>query len=263
MHVLTECRITSRSFLRVVGAMAMAFSAAVSKADIFPAKCAIAQHELLSAYHEFFNFPKDGRLKKKISEKNSILEDCLKAIGSRLDASVASDLKASQKIMQSELKYNIETLERTGDAERQPVDNMVNHALATTKILGAQKDGNHAVVDALRKQAVMMAYIKNRYLERVYALGGVGLLRESSAELSIEDLVVEFSNKMSALRNDKDIAANKEIHEKLSSANVRFNFLKKSIMDYNKTAVPFVVVHHSGFIINTLVDISDELEMKL
>lgn len=262
MNVLSQHRITTRSFFVVVTALALSFSTSASRAGISPANCSIAQHELLSAYHEFFNFPKDSQLKQKIAEKNAILAECLKATSTKLAPEEASKLRASQNIMQAELKYNIETLERTGDAERQPVDNMVNHALATTSILGAIKDSNNATIDALRKQAVMMAYLKNRYLERVYSLGGVGLLRDSSAEPSIEDLVLDFSKKMDALRKDKSLTAHKEAYQKLDAVHVRFNFLQKSMMDYNKTAVPFVVVHHSAFIIKTLLDISNELEQK-
>lgn len=262
MRTIVKGRATSLSFFIAVTALVLSFSSTSSRADLSPANCSIAQYELLSAYHEFFNFPKDGQLKRKIAEKNSILAECLKTISNKLAPEEAGKLRASQNIMQAELKYNIETLERTGDAERQPVDNMVNHALATTGILGARKDSDNATIDAVRKQAVMIAYLKSRYLERVYSLGGVGLLRDSSAELSIEDLVLEFSKKMDALRKDKSLTANKDAYQKLSAVHVRFNFLQKSMMDYNKTAVPFVVVHHSAFIIKTLLDISNELEQK-
>ena len=246
----------------LVTALVLSISSTSSRADLSPANCSIAQHELLSAYHEFFNAPKDGQLKQKIAAKNSILAECLKTISPRLSPEVAKELNDIQAIMQTELKYNIETLERTGDTERQPVDNMMNQSLASAKILGAQKDSNNPTVDALRKQAVMMAYIKNRYLERVYSLGGVGLLRESSLELPIEGLVLEFSKKMDVLRKDKTLIAKTELYKKLNTVYVRFNFLQKSMMDYNKTAVPFVVVHHSAFIIKTLLDISNELEQK-
>lgn len=67
---------------------------------------------------------------------------------------------------------------------------------------------------------------------------------------------------MDVLRKDKTLIAKTELYKKLNTVHVRFNFLQKSMMDYNKTAVPFVVVHHSAFIIKTLLDISNELERK-
>ena len=262
MNASVQHRTTSRSFFLSVTAIVLSFSTAASQANISPANCAIAQYELLSAYHEYFNTPKDYRLKQNIVTRNDALSECVNTISATLTPDVVNALNASQKGMHTDLNYNISTLEKTGDAERQPVASMVNFALETTKILGSQTDSSNATVGLLKKQATLMAYLKSRYLERAYALGGVGLIRESSAEPSIEELVLDFSQKLEVLRKDKSLIANAELYKKLNAVHVRFNFLKKSIMNYNKDVVPFVVGHHSAFIIKTLLDISSELEQK-
>ena len=262
MTVFVQRRITPRSFFITLTAIVLSFSTPASHAGASPANCSIAQYELLSAYHEFFNTPKNNQLKQNIETRNIALSECIKTISAKLPPEVVTALNTSQKGMHSDLNYNIDTLVKTGDAERQPVASMVNYALETTKILDGQIDSKNATVGSLKKQAVLMAYIKSRYLERVYSLGGVGLIRESSTELSIEELVLDFSTKLDALRKDKSLIANKELYKKLNAVHVRFNFLKKSIMDYNKIAVPFLVGHHSPFIIETLLDISNELEQK-
>ncbi len=136
---------------------------------------------------------------------------------------------------------------------------MVNHALDTTRILTAQRAGSTPTADALRKQAVQMAYLKHRYLERLYGLSG-DANRDDSAEPAIENIVTDFSAVLNKQRNEKCLQSKPEMGKKLNTAHVRFNFLRKSILDYNNTSVPFVVTHHSGFIIKTLQEIADGME---
>lgn len=253
---------TSKSFIIAATALLFSFSTATClAAEASPANCSIAQYDLLSTYHEFSNTPNDNQLKRNLVASNKALSECMSTMSATLTPDITNELNAAQKGMQTELSYNINSLEKTGATPGQPVANMVNFALETTKLLGSQIDGKNKTVGALRKQAVLMAYIKSRYLERIYSIGS-DMFRETSAELSIEELVLDFSKKLDILRKDKTMIADAELYKKLNAAHVRFNFLQKSIMNYNKTAVPFVVGHHSAFIIKTLLDISNELEQK-
>lgn len=251
-----------RPFFPVISGFFLYFSSvACLAAYTSPTNCAIAQYDFLSTYHEFSNTPNDKHLKRNLVASNMALSECIRMISASLTPDIVNQLSNAQKGMQTELNFNINSLEKTGTTPGQPVANMVNYALETTKILELQIDSKSTTSSSLRKQAIMMAYIKSRYLERAYSLGG-DLFRETSAERSIEDLVVDFSKKLDVLRKDKALASNAALYKNINTAYVRFNFLKKSIIDYNTSAVPFVVEYHSTFIIKTLLDIADELDKQ-
>lgn len=241
-------------------ALGLALAPAVSvAAAVYPTTCAIAQYELLSAYHELSNTPKENKLKQNVSATNNALSDCIQSISGQLSPGSANSLKNANAAMNGELVYNLNALEKTGASQGQPLLNMVNHALETTNILTAQKSGSNPATTSIRKLAVQIAYLKNRYLERIYSLGG-DANRDASAEPTIEQIVADFSSRLDVLRKDKSLVARAEINKKLNAVHVRFNFLRKSILDYNNTAVPFVVTHHSSFIIKSLLEVADEVE---
>lgn len=263
MSAIVRQRTAHRSFLLGVAAIMLACSASASlAANVYPADCAIAQYELLSAYQELSYTPKDNRLLLNLKVSNKTLSECVSNLSHTLSPDLASKLNAAQSGMHDELNYNINSLAKTGGAPGQSIASMLNYALATTSMLGNQKNSSNATVDSLLKQAVLMAQVKNRYLERVFYLGGGGRFRESSADASIEELTQDFSKRLDVLRQDKTLLADKELYKKLNTAHVRFNFLKKSIVDYATLAVPFVVEHHTKFIIKTLMEISNALEQK-
>lgn len=245
------------------GALALSCISAASVAEpTYPTTCAIAQYELLSAYHELSNSPKDKKLKQNVSTINRTLSECIQSISGRLSTDEANNLKVANSGMNSELDFNLSAIEKTGAGQGQSVSDMVNHALETTRILGTQKSGLNSSAISIRELAVQAAYLKNRYLERIYSLGGEAN-RETSAEPSIEKIVADFSENLDALRKDQSLIAKPEIKNKLSGVYVRFNFLRKTILDYNNTAVPFVVAHHSSLIIKSLLEVAEAAEISM
>ena len=243
-------------------ALGLVFVPAASLAAVaYPTTCAIAQYELLSTYHELSNTPKDNKLKQNVSVTNKVLSDCIQSINGQLGSDSANSLKNANDAMNGELVYNLNALEKSGASQGQPLLNLVNHALQTASILTSQKSGINPTTTSIRKLAVQVAYLKNRYLERIYSLGG-DANRDASAEPTIEQIVADFSLKLDVLRKDKSLTSRAEINKKLNAAHVRFNFLRKSILDYNNTAVPFVVTHHSSFIIKSLLEVADAAELE-
>lgn len=259
MPIRTDLSLMTR--FRPLAALLLGLSASSLSfaSTLYPTTCAIAQYEMLSAYHEMSNSPKQEQLKQALQASNTALSDCLRNIGSQLSADNATRLKTANDGMNNDLTYNLGMIQKTGSSPGQPLASMVNNALDTNRILTAQRAGTTPTADALRKLAVQMAYLKHRYLERIYGLGG-DANRDDSAEPAIENIVTDVSAALDKMRNDKGLKAKPEMHKKLNTVHVRFNFLRKSILDYNNTSVPFVVTHHSGFIIKTLQDIADGLE---
>lgn len=242
---------------------AMAFflaAPALSLAEVTsPTTCAIAQYEMLSAYHELSSSPKEEKLKLNLNARNKTLTDCIQSVAGQLSPDSANQLRAANAGMNEDLNYNLAMLQKTGSSPGQPLASMVNQALATANILTAQKSGSTPSAHLLRQLSVKMAYLKNRYLERIHALGG-DANRDDSAEPAIEDIVEDFSSALIKVRSDKSLQGKPETYRKINAVHVRFNFLRKSILDYNNTSVPFVVTHHSAFIIKTLLDAADEAE---
>lgn len=259
MTSLTSVRPVFRCLTLAAVGLWLSAPAHANTATTYPTACAIAQYEMLSAYHELSNSPKEEKLRRNLEASNKVLSDCLRSISGQLGADSANRLTSANTGMNNDLAYNLGMIQKTGSSPGQPLASMVNHALETTRILTAQRSGKTPSADALRKLSVQMAYLKHRYLERIYALGG-DANRDDSAEPAIENIVDDFSSSLGKLRSDKALASKGDVSTKLNAVHVRFNFLRKSILDYNNTSVPFVVTHHSAFIIKTLTEAASAAE---
>lgn len=214
--------------------------------------CAITQYEMLSAYHELGNSPNERSLASELNEKNILLSSCIQALNGRVKPAILRRLQESNSKMNGDLAYTLKTLQQTGAPHGQSSASMIDHALDTTRLMSSIASSPAMPGSGIRKLAVSMAYLENRYLERAYSLGEQAS-RENSKELPIEALVIEFSDSLDELRNKKIIKNKPLVYEKLQDAHVRFNFIKQPLVNYNKKSVPFLVSYHAKLIKKALL----------
>jgi hypothetical protein len=216
---------------------------------------------VLSAYHELSSSPKQEVLKRNLNANNKVLSDCIQLISGQLGADDATQLMSTNAAMNSDLAYNLVILQKTGASPGEGLYSMVRNAMKSTHILRAKSSGKTPSASDLRKLSVQMAYLKHRYLERIYSLGAEAS-RNDDSEPSIEIIVDDFSSMLKKFQDNKKLASKDDIRNKLNFVHIRFEFLRDSILDYNRKALPFVVNHHATSIIKALLDAAEMAEKK-
>lgn len=229
-------------------------------------QCAVDQHAMLSAFHFYASDPKDRILNADLLNARQVALDCTTNVAEQLSAagmaSQAGSMKSlKDRIAQSSL-YNANTIAKTGMSENAVVKEMVDSELTLIRLLVQAGKDFHAtskireVAEAsqARELALTIMYANARYIERTTQI----VLRDDSAEPTIDELAARFDRSLASLRKSTRLSA--EQQKKLDNVNTRFRFINGSLNNYTQQAVPSTVNRHARSMVAILGQVADGLE---
>lgn len=229
-------------------------------------QCAVDQHAMLSAYHFYASDPKDRVLNAEFLNARQAALDCVQQVTEQLSAagmgSQAGNMKTLKDKVAQTSQYNAGTIAKTGMSENAVVKDMVDSELALIRLLvqagkdfqASSKIKEVAEASQARELALTIMYANARYIERTTQI----VLRDDSAEPTIDELAVRFDRSLSGLRKSTRLSA--EQHKKLDNVNTRFRFINGSLNNYTQQAVPTTVNRHARSMVAILNQVADGLE---
>lgn len=229
-------------------------------------QCAVDQHAMLSAYHFYASDPKDRTLNADFLNARQTALDCTQRVAEQLAAAGMNTQAVGMKSLKDKIaqtsQYNANTVAKTGMSENAVVKDMVDSELELIGLLvQAGKDfqassKNKAVTEAAqaRDLALTIMYANARYVERTTQI----VLRDDSAEPTIDELAARFDRALASLRKSARLSA--EQQKKLDNVNTRFRFINGSLNNYTQQAVPSTVNRHARSMVAILGQVADGLE---
>lgn len=262
---MTSGRLASATLIATLSCCGSAFGA-----DDSPSRtayqCAIDQHAMLSAYHFYAYDPKDRTLQAGFQSARQTALDCAAGVavilanaGMKSQSGNVDNLK--NKVSQTSL-YNAGTIAKTGMSENAVVKDMVENELALTQALiqagkdlqAASKKTELVEASLARELALTIMYANARYVERTTQI----VLRDDSAEPTIDELAARFDRSLASLRKSTRLSA--EQKKKLDNVNTRFRFINGSLNNYTQQAVPSTVNRHARSMVAILNQVADGLD---
>lgn len=229
-------------------------------------QCAVDQHAMLSAYHFYASDPKDRIQNADFLNARQSALDCAHKVAEQLSAagmtSQAGNMKSLKDKVAQTSQYNANTIAKTGMSENAVVKEMVDSELALIRLLvqaGKDFQSNSKIKEVAeasqaRELALTIMYANARYIERTTQI----VLRDDSAEPTIDELAARFDRALAGLRKSKRLSA--EQHKKLDNVNTRFRFINGSLNNYTQQAVPSTVNRHARSMVAILGQVADGLE---
>lgn len=229
-------------------------------------QCAVDQHAMLSTYHFYASDPKDRILNADFLNARQTALDCANQVAGQLAAAGMTSQAGSMKTLKDKIaqtsQYNANTVAKTGMSENAVVKEMVDSELALIHLLvqagkdlqAASKIKDVAEANQARELALTIMYANARYIERTTQI----VLRDDSAEPTIDELAARFDRMLASLRKSTRLST--EQKKKLDNVNTRFRFINGSLNNYTEQAVPSTVNRHARSMVAILDQVANGLE---
>ena len=261
-----------RRFLTTTGTLALAFNVSTAvhaeETEAYSPLEQVFQAQVNSYYsvNGFYNFSanqgaqKDlSTIKESIDNLNNLIKSIEKGIDDDAEVTAYDAVIEAWNTYETVLNQNIKEVEKTGYPDLRLAGDMavgniqLNKSLSSLydTLLVSSKEKPARVKELSRKTATNLALMMTKYSARttstvsqVYADG------DSETEVTIDSLASEFSAQLIELTSL--VKDNTKALKLLDSAQTKWDFIKKSYINYNENRVNFIVNLYSKKIISDI-----------
>lgn len=258
--------------LRTFLVIAMLLISTLSPAATTPAESLLKLHQMrldtqksLSSFYMYNNMEGDQRYARMIDEAISQANQALAGLqdlNGDSSKTLNAQLVALWSNYESNLKQLVSTLKTQGYTDLQPVADLAEHnqkimQLSQELYSKIEQETGYSVpplIQLSRKQSLVMQAIAVDYSSRSASVGATFMGGGNSQ--SIEELVSEFASTLEQLSQAPENTA--QTSKTLSNVGTKWNYIEKSLKNYNENSVPFLVSKYSDSIIEELEQLSSQ-----
>ncbi|XXF07373.1 hypothetical protein J3Q00_15165 [Pseudomonas sp. D2-3] len=222
----------------------------------------LSAQKSLGDFYMYNSMEGDQRYARMIDASRQQAREQLGRLANLADVGAArlqTQLQQQWQRYDGELTTLMAALQQQGYTDLQPVADLAarnRQVLATAQALYEalrRMDGNaiSAQVAATRELSVLMQSITVNYAARSASVGAS--FSGDSSERPIEELVADFSARLSALR--KQPGNTTAVNTTLDGVVTKWRYIEGSLRNYNEKSVPFLVNKYSDSIIHSLADV--------
>ncbi len=224
----------------------------------------LAAHKTLSDFFMFNGMEGDQRYAKQIQaseeQVNAALQQ-LQDLSGEGSKALHSQLQQQWQAYQIQLKDLITALETEGFTDLQPVADLATHNQQLMSLSGElygkiQQESSTSVpplTERSRELGLLMQTIAVNYASRSASVGASFF--GGGDERAIDELAVDFNKRLQKLKASPRNTA--EIKASLQSVQTKWNYIEKSLKNYNENSVPFLISKYSEQIISGLEKTSE------
>lgn len=222
----------------------------------------LATQKSLADFYMYNSMEGDQRYAKMIEASRQQARNQLEHLADLPDIGAArlhTQLQEQWQRYDAELGGLMSVMQKQGYTDLQPVADMATRnrqVLETSQALyqALQRMDGRAIsaqMIATRELSVLMQSIAVNYAARSASVGAS--FSGDSNERPLEELVSDFSARLSALRNQP--GNNATVNTALDGVAAKWRFIEGSLRNYNEKSVPFLVNKYSDSIIRSLADV--------
>lgn len=224
----------------------------------------LAAQKTLSDFYMFNGMEGDQRYSKQIQasedQVNSALQQ-LQDLPGEGSKALRSQLQQQWQSYQVQLKALITALETEGFTDLQPVADLAAHNQQLMSLAGElygkiQQESSTSVpplTERSRELGLLMQTIALNYASRSASVGASFF--GGGEERGIDELADDFNKSLQELKASPRNTA--EIKASLQSVQTKWNYIEKSLKNYNENSVPFLISKYSEQIISGLEKTSE------
>lgn len=225
----------------------------------------LAAQKTLSDFFMFNGMEGDQRYAKQIQaseeQVNAALQQ-LQDLSGEGSKALHSQLQQQWQAYQIQLKDLITALETEGFTDLQPVADLATHNQQLMSLSGElygkiQQESSTSVpplTERSRELGLLMQTIAVNYASRSASSVGASFFGGGD-ERAIDELAVDFNKRLQELKASPRNTA--EIKASLQSVQTKWNYIEKSLKNYNENSVPFLISKYSEQIISGLEKTSE------
>lgn len=222
----------------------------------------LATQKSLGDFYMYNAMEGDQRYARMIDASRQQARDGLNKLANLADVGAArlqTQLQQQWQLYDGELTSLMTALQKQGYTDLQPVADLAarnRQLLATAQALyeALQRMDDSAIsvqMAATRELSVLMQSIAVNYAARSASVGAS--FSGDSSERPIEELVADFSARLTALR--KQPGNSVAVNTTLDGVATKWRYIEGSLRNYNEKSVPFLVNKYSDSIIRSLADV--------
>lgn len=222
----------------------------------------LATQKSLGDFYMYNSMEGDQRYARMIDASRQQAREQLGKLANLADVGAAglqTQLQQQWQRYDGELTTLMAALQKQGYTDLQPVADLAARNRQVLEIAQAlyealqRMDGNaiSEQMAATRELSVLMQSIAVNYAARSASVGAS--FSGDSSERPIEELVADFSARLSALR--KHPGNGTAVNTTLDGVATKWRYIEGSLRNYNEKSVPFLVNKYSDSIIRSLADV--------
>lgn len=225
----------------------------------------LAAQQTLTDFYMFNGMEGDQRYAKLIEQSQQKVDAALTQLqslegeGAKL---LRGQLDSEWQAYKGELGNLTSALQTEGYTDLQPIADLAKRNQQLMVLSGElygkiQQEGGVSVpplTERSRELALLMQSISVNYASRNASVGGT-FIGGGGDERPIDELAAEFQKRLQELKRSPRNSA--EIKASLNSVQVKWNYIEKSLKNYNENSVPFLISKYSEQIINGLEKTSE------
>lgn len=227
-------------------------------------KMRLSSTESLTNFYMYSGLDADAKYGKKIINSLAEFEDMLKNTRLLPAADGVTDsldqIAASWDTYQKLIRLNYSDMETRGFPNVRFVNEMGETNASLLKVLTQAYDdakittgiSPNEVVETARSLSSTMEKISSQYAAR--GTSSLGHVFIGSYEQTLEEMAVDFNLNLESLKKQVNYDSNKKV---LRSIDSKWNFIERSIKNYNENTIPFLVSSYSERIIEDLEQLAD------